>query len=134
MTENDAPQSCSAPGGCPAIRRVMMPRDTTALGTIFGGVILSEIDLAAAIEAHKHWPHRVVTVAMDGVEFHEPVMVGDIVSCFTSTERVGRSSIRTKVAVWAKRRFGGGEDVHVTTAYVTLVAVDDELKPVAIPK
>ncbi len=134
MTENDAPQSCSAPGGCPAIRRVMMPRDTNALGTIFGGVILSEIDLAAAIEAHRHWPHRVVTVAMDGVEFHEPVKVGDIVSCFTSTERVGRSSIRTRVAVWAKRRFGGGADVHVTTAYVTLVAVDDELKPVAISK
>ena len=134
MTETQPRETSSVPCGCPAIRRVMMPRDTNALGTIFGGVILSEIDLAAAIEAHQQWPYRVVTVAMDGVEFHEPVQVGDIVSCYTSTERVGRSSIRTKVSVWAKRRFGGGEDVHVTTAFVTLVAVDDELRPVAIRK
>jgi len=134
MPDTDPPQSCCLPNGCPALRRVMMPRDTNALGTIFGGVILAEIDLAAAIEANKHWPKRVVTVAMDGVEFLHPVHVGDIVSSYTSTERIGRSSIRTKVEVWAERRFGGGETVHVTTAYVTLVAVDDELRPVEIPK
>jgi acyl-CoA thioesterase YciA len=112
----------------------MMPRDTNALGTIFGGVILSEIDLAAAIEAHSHWPHRVVTVAMDNIEFHQPVQVGDVVSFYTSTERVGRSSIRVKVSVWAQRRLGGGGSVQVTEAHVTMVAVDDELNPVEIPK
>lgn len=116
----------------PSIRVVMMPRDTNALGTIFGGVILSNIDLAAAIEAHKQWPSRVVTVAMDGVEFKQPVHVGDLVSFFTRSERIGRTSVRVGVDVWAQRRFGGGECVKVTEAFVTLVAVDDEMRPVSI--
>jgi len=118
----------------PAIRAVMMPRDTNALGTIFGGVILSQIDLAAAIEAHKHWPHKVVTVAMDRIEFKQPVFVGDLVSFFTETEQVGRSSIKVRVRVWAHRRFGGGEPSAVTEATVTMVAVDDEMRPVPIPR
>ena len=134
MSEDCGCDPTGMPSGCPAIRRVMMPRDTNALGTIFGGVILSEIDLAAAVEAQKHWAYRVVTVAMDGIEFHHPVEVGDVVSFFTSTDRVGRSSIRVKVDVWAQRRFGGREHRQVTVAYVTMVAVDDELKPVPIPR
>ena len=93
---------------CPAIRQVMMPRDTNAVGTIFGGVILSQIDLAAAIEAHKHHEGKVVTVSMDKVDFKAPVRVGDLVSFFTSTRRIGRTSITVQVAVWAQRRFGGG--------------------------
>jgi len=132
--ENSKAQTACPPDSCPAIRRVMMPRDTNALGTIFGGVILSEIDLAAATEAHKHWPHMLVTVALDGVEFHEPVHVGDLVSFHTTTDRIGRTSIRVKVDVWAKRRFGGGHDVMVTVAYVTMVAVDDEMRPVPVPR
>ena len=116
----------------PAIRLVMMPRDTNALGTIFGGVILSEIDLAAAIEAHKHHPSKIVTVAMDKVEFKQPVFVGDLVSFFTETTRIGRTSITARVSVWAQRRFGGGQFVHVTEAHVTMVAVDDEFKPTPI--
>lgn len=116
----------------PSIRVVMMPRDTNALGTIFGGVILSHMDLAAAIEAHKQWPSRVVTVAMDKVEFKEPVQVGDLVSFFTKTDHVGRTSVRVEVDVWAHRRFGGGGCVKVTQAFVTLVAVDDEMRPVPI--
>ncbi len=122
------------PESAPAIRVVMMPRDTNALGTIFGGVILSHIDLAAATEAHRYHRGKLVTVAMDGVEFHQPVLVGDLVSFHTSTERIGRTSIRVKVCVWAKRRFGGGEDIAVTEAYVTLVAVDDDLRPIAVPR
>ena len=94
----------------PAIRRLMMPRDTNALGTIFGGVILSEIDLAAAIEAHRWHPSKVVTVSMDKVEFKQPVFTGDLVSFFTETKRVGRSSITVHVSVWAERRFGGGPE------------------------
>ena len=133
MTETCDSAASGVPSGCPAIRRVMMPRDTNALGTIFGGVILAEIDLAAAVEAQRHWPYRVVTVAMDGIEFHQPVQVGDVVSFYTSTDRRGRSSIRVKVEVWAQRRFGSRESVQVTTAFVTMVAVDDELKPVPIP-
>ncbi|MAF64915.1 MAG: acyl-CoA thioesterase [Planctomycetes bacterium] len=118
----------------PAIRAVMMPRDTNALGTIFGGVILSQIDLAAAVEAHRYWPGRVVTVAMDKVEFTQPVWVGDLVSLFTSTERLGRTSIQVKVRVWSQRHFGGGEAIAVTEALVTMVAVDEEMKPAEIPR
>lgn len=118
----------------PSIRAVMMPRDTNALGTIFGGVILSQIDLAAAIEAHAYWSGRVVTVAMDEVVFKKPVFVGDLVSFFTDTIRLGRSSIRVRVNVWAQRQFGGGERVPVTEAHVTVVAVDDEMRPMPIPR
>jgi len=118
----------------PAIRRVMMPRDTNAFGTIFGGVILSEIDLAAAVEAHKHHSGSVVTVAMDQVEFKEPVLVGDLVTFFTETVRVGRTSIAVRVVVWAERRFGEASDarVQVTEAVVTMVAVDQSGQKVPI--
>ncbi|MFT4542405.1 MAG: acyl-CoA thioesterase YciA [Planctomycetota bacterium] len=116
----------------PAIREVMMPRDTNAVGTIFGGVILSGIDLAAAIEAHHCHPGKIVTVAMDKIEFKAPVWVGDLVSFFTETLHVGRTSIRVGVQVWAQRRFGGGDHDFVTEAQVTMVAVDDDFKPVPI--
>jgi acyl-CoA thioesterase YciA len=117
---------------CPAIRRLMMPRDTNALGSIFGGAILAEIDLAAAVEAHKTHPSRIVTVAMDKVEFKQPVHVGDLVSFFTETRRIGRTSITVHVSVWAQRRFGGGEHVHVTEADVTMVAVDQDGRPTEV--
>ena len=119
-------------GRMPSIRRVMMPRDTNAFGTIFGGVILSEIDLAAAVEAHRHHSGRLVTVALDGVVFKAPVLVGDCVSFFTETLRVGTTSIRVKVDVWAERRFGRDEEVFVTEAEVTMVAVDERGEKVAI--
>lgn len=116
----------------PSIRRLMMPRDTNALGSIFGGIILSEIDLAAAVEAHKFHPSRIVTVAMDKVVFKQPVQVGDLVSFFTKTTRVGRTSVTVHVSVWAQRRFGGGEFVHVTEASVTMVAVDENGQPTPV--
>jgi len=131
MTENPNP-SVYPVDRVPAIRQVMMPRDTNALGTIFGGVILAQVDLAAAIEAHKSHPGRIVTVSMDKVIFKQPVFVGDLVSCFTDTVRIGRTSITAHVSVWAQRRFGGGEFVHVTEADVTMVAVDDGFKPTPI--
>lgn len=116
----------------PSIKRVMMPRDTNAVGTIFGGVILAEIDLAAATEAHHHHAGMIVTVSMDKIDFKAPVRVGDLVSFFTETLRVGRSSIKVKVAVWACRRFGGGEHEYVTEAEVTMVAVDESFKPTPV--
>ncbi len=121
-------------GEVPSICQVMMPRDTNALGTIFGGVILSQIDLAAAIEAHKHHPGKLVTVAMDKVEFVEPVFVGDLVSLFTRTVSIGRSSIKVGVSVWSQRRFGSMERIYVTEAEATLVAVDDDFKPTPIQR
>ena len=116
----------------PAIRVSLMPRDTNALGTIFGGVILSYIDQAAAIEAHVLHPKRLVTVAMDQVEFKQPVFVGDLVSFFAHIEHVGRTSIRVVVSVWAQRAADRDQYVPVTEARVTLVAVDDQLRPTPV--
>ena len=119
-------------GEQPAIRQVMMPRDTNALGTIFGGVILSMIDLAAATHAHAYHPGRLVTVAFDQVEFKQPVFVGDLVSLFCSTARLGRTSMVVLVRVWAQRARDRDETVHVTEGRVTLVAVDESMKPTPI--
>jgi acyl-CoA thioesterase YciA len=116
----------------PAIRVSLMPRDTNALGTIFGGVILSYIDQAAAIEAHALHPKKLVTVAMDQVEFKQPVFVGDLVSFFADIEHVGTTSIRVVVSVWAQRASDRDQHVPVTEARVTLVAVDDELRPTPV--
>jgi acyl-CoA thioesterase YciA len=110
----------------------MMPRDTNALGTIFGGVILSHIDLAAATEAHRHHPGKLVTVAFDQIVFKEPVFVGDLVSFFSETLRVGRTSITVLVSVWAQRASDRDKTVHVTEGRVTLVAVDADMKPTPV--
>jgi acyl-CoA thioesterase YciA len=122
-----------APERIPAIKVMLLPMHTNALGTIFGGVILSHIDLASAVEARKAAPHRYVTKAMREVEFHEPVFVGDIVSFFTETSRIGRTSITVRVLVEAERWGSGkGERVKVTEAEVVLVAVDASGKPILI--
>ena len=112
------------PDRVPAIKVLLLPKDTNALGTIFGGVILSHIDLASAVEARKHANHRYFTQAMNAVEFHAPVFVGDLVNFFTETVRVGRTSITVKVVVEAERWGAGqGERVRVTEAEVVLVAI-----------
>jgi acyl-CoA thioesterase YciA len=121
------------PERVPAIKIIMLPKDTNALGTIFGGVILAHIDLASAVEARKAAPHRYVTKALREVEFHEPVFVGDIVSFFTERVRVGRTSITVRVAVEAERWGSGqGERVKVTEAEAVLVAVDAAGHPIPV--
>lgn len=121
-----------------AIKVVMMPRDTNPYGTIFGGVILSYVDQAGAVGAYhlmrsNGWPEQpLVSVAMNGVEFHRPVFVGDIVSYWTRLVRVGTTSITMHVDVEADRR---GQILHLTDAEVTYVAVDlvgDQRRPVPI--
>jgi acyl-CoA thioesterase YciA len=117
----------------PAIKVLLLPKDTNALGTIFGGVILSHIDLASAVEARKVAARRYVTKAMREVEFHEPVFLGDVVNFFTETVRVGRTSITVRVSVESERWGSGqGELVKVTVAEVVLVAVDDKGRPTPI--
>lgn len=108
----------------PAIKVVMMPRDTNPQGTIFGGVVLSLIDQAAFVHALSVADHRYVTVAFDSVEFHKPVHVGDVVSLCCETMRVGTTSVRVDVVVYAQRR-GRPEPIRVTQAEVTLVAIDE---------
>ncbi len=116
----------------PAIRVVLLPRDTNERGTIFGGVILSHIDLAGTFEARKLSHHRFVTVALTEVEFKEPVHVGDVVSFYTRLEKVGRTSISVQVDVEAQRRSNPDEIVRVTEARVVYVAVDDDGRPVPV--
>ena len=125
----------------PAIRVLLLPKDTNAYGTIFGGVILSHIDLASAIEARRAGPHRFVTKAMREVEFHQPVFVGDIVSFYTETRRIGRTSVTVGVLVEAER-WGepsaateagrAAQRIKVTEAEVGFVAVDGQGQPVPI--
>jgi acyl-CoA thioesterase YciA len=117
----------------PAIRITLLPRDTNSQGTIFGGVILSYIDTAGAIEAHRHtMMERFVTVAMREVIFHKPVFVGDLVSFYAETIRVGTTSITVRVIVEAERLALKSERVRVTEAQVIYVAVDKNGKKIKI--
>ncbi|MFZ2490443.1 MAG: acyl-CoA thioesterase [Thermoanaerobaculia bacterium] len=118
----------------PAIRVLMMPRDTNAHGTIFGGVILSYIDQAGAIEARRQGLHMMVTVSMDKVVFHEPVFVGDLVSFWSETLRIGTTSITTKVVVEAIRGADPSERVIVTEAHVVYVNIGDDRRPAPIER
>jgi len=111
----------------PAIRVLMMPRDTNAHGTIFGGVILSYIDQAGAIEARRQGCQLMVTVSMDKVVFHEPVFVGDLVSFWTETLRIGNTSITTKVVCEVIRN--ASQRVIVTEANVVYVNVGEDRRP-----
>jgi acyl-CoA thioesterase YciA len=118
-----------------AIRLTMMPRDTNAHGTIFGGVILSYIDVAGGVEAVRHTGHdRFVTVAMKEVIFHEPVYVGDLVSFYATTTKLGNTSISIKVIVEAERFGSHGQTVRVTEAEVVYVAVSQYREKVRIGK
>ena len=121
--------------GDPAIRLTLLPRDTNPQGTIFGGVILSYIDIAGAVEAHRRTGvERFVTVAMREVVFHEPVFVGDLVSFYAQTTRIGTTSITVSVVVEAERYGGTSERIKVTEAEVVYVAVDANRRKMKINK
>lgn len=118
----------------PAIRVLMMPRDTNAQGTIFGGVILSYIDQAGAIEARRQGSVMMVTVSMDKVVFHAPVYVGDLVSFWAETIKIGRTSITTRVVVEAESGRFPGRKVTVTEAQVVYVNLDEGRRPLEITR
>lgn len=132
MNSGDAPGSERMPATQPAIRVVMMPRDTNPLGTIFGGIILSHIDQAGVVEAQKHTSHRLATVAMHEVKFIAPVFVGDLVSYYTETRRIGTTSITVCVTVEARRGREPHENVRVTQAEVVYVAMDSRGRTIPI--
>ncbi|MFN0124261.1 MAG: acyl-CoA thioesterase [Blastocatellia bacterium] len=115
----------------PAIRVTMMPRDTNKHGTIFGGVILSYLDLAGDIEARRNAHQKFVTVAIRGVEFIAPVFVGDLVSFYTRTIKVGRTSVTVEIIVEAQRELDGAS-VRVMEAEAVYVAVDENRNPVPV--
>jgi acyl-CoA thioesterase YciA len=115
-----------------AIRVSMLPRDTNPGGTIFGGVILSHLDLAGGIEARKHADKLFVTVAIRGVEFIAPVFVGDVVSFYTRTVKVGRTSVTVGIVVEAMRYRDSDQVVRVMEAEAVYVAVDENRKPIPV--
>ncbi|QQS40630.1 MAG: acyl-CoA thioesterase [Acidobacteriota bacterium] len=116
-----------------AIRVTMMPRDTNHHGTIFGGIVLSYIDVAGGVEAVRHTGHdRFVTVAMKEIIFHEPVFVGDLVSFYAETLKVGNTSITIRVVVEAERFGSRGQIVRVTEAEVVFVAINQNREKIPI--
>ncbi len=116
------------PRGECVIRTIAMPADTNPAGDIFGGWIMSQMDLGSGIVAGNAAKSRVVTVAMDGMSLVQPVRIGDRVACYAHVEKIGRTSMRIPVEVWVER-YMTGEEVLVTRAVFTYVALDDEGRP-----
>ncbi len=124
--------SAIEPQQAPTIRVSAMPADCNAYGDIFGGWLMSLMDSAAGLTAARRSRGRAVTVAMDGMQFHAPVHVGDEVSVYTQIERVGRTSIAIQVESWARDRHGE-ESRKVTEARFTFVAIDEDRRPREVP-
>ncbi len=121
------------PKGELVIRTIAMPADTNPSGDIFGGWIMSQMDLGSGIVALRAAKTRVVTVAMDGMSFLQPVKVGDRVAVYAWIEKIGRTSIRIPVEVWVER-YMTGEQVRVTEAVFTYVAIDAAGKPIPVKR
>jgi acyl-CoA thioesterase YciA len=116
----------------PAIRVIMMPCDVNPMGTIFGGLILSYIDQAGAVEASKHTTRKLVTVALHEVKFIAPVLVGDLVSFYTTLVKIGTTSLTVRVTVDVARGLAPHNTVRVTQAEIVFVALDEQGKPVPV--
>ncbi|MCP5420464.1 MAG: acyl-CoA thioesterase [Gammaproteobacteria bacterium] len=118
----------------PAVRLVAMPKDTNAYGHIFGGWIMSQMDIAGSVAAVEYSNSRVVTVAVTSIEFHKPVFVGDLISCFAKIEKIGKSSLTVRVEVFAQRdRDNAVHCSKVTEAVIVYVAVTSLGKPQPLP-
>ena len=118
------------PGELPVLRIVPMPADTNAHGTIFGGWVMSQVDIAGGVAAYEVARGPVVTIAVNSFVFKEPVFVGDLVSLYARVCRIGRTSITVDVEVFAQRgKEGRAETVKVTEAQLTYVAVDEKRQP-----
>jgi acyl-CoA thioesterase YciA len=125
----DPNQTTTLPDREVTTRLMATPNDTNVAGDIFGGWIMSQIDIAGAVAAHKRAGGRVVTVAVNSTVFHRPVFVGDMVSCYASIEKVGRTSLTVTVEVYAERERGSADCFKVTEATLTYVAVDEHRRP-----
>src|SRR5467141_5387462 len=124
-------QMAEQPKGELVIQTIAMPKDTNPNGDIFGGWLTSQMDLGSGILAAKTAQARVVTVAMEGMSFLEPVRVGDTVRCYARVEKIGRTSMTIPVEVWV-RRYMHGKQIRVTRGVFTHVAVDDFGKPIPV--
>jgi acyl-CoA thioesterase YciA len=122
------------PGELPVLRLVPMPADTNAHGTIFGGWVMSQVDIAGSVAAYERAAGPTVTIAVNSFVFKEPVFVGDLVSFYARVCRVGHTSITVDVEVFAQRGMHGrGETVKVTEAQLTYVAIDEHRRPRNVP-
>jgi acyl-CoA thioesterase YciA len=128
-----APSQHALPTGELVIRTIAMPADANANGDIFGGWLLSQMDLGGAILARGTAHCRVTTVAIDGMAFLRPVNVGDIVTCYAHLLGIGRTSMKIRVEAWVQR-FTDGPPLHVTEGTMTYVAIDDSGKPHAVKR
>ncbi len=116
---------------CPALRTIAMPENTNANGDIFGGWLLSQMDLAGSVVATKKARTKVATVAVEGMSFQRPVLVGDEVSCYARIDKIGRTSITVHIESWARGRFTDAAH-KVTEGKFTYVALGDDRKPVPV--
>jgi acyl-CoA thioesterase YciA len=116
----------------PALRSIAMPADANPAGDIFGGWVLSQMDLAGGVVAHRRAQGRTATVAVTGMTFHLPVFIGDEVSCYAYIVKTGRTSITVKIETWVRRGLTG-ERVMVTEGIFTYVAIGPDRKPRALP-
>ena len=133
MAEDSLPESLPI-GRMPVIRVPARPADQNPGGTIFGGWIMSYVDIAGSIPALERVRGPVVTRAVDSYEFKKPVFVGDLVSCYAEIVSEGRTSLKVKVEVYAERmRQGANAIVKVTEATLTYVAIDDNRRPKPLP-
>ena len=121
------------PKGELVIQTIAMPQDTNPNGDIFGGWVTSQMDLGSGILAAKTAQARVVTAAMEGMSFLQPVRVGDTVRCYAHVEKIGRTSMTIPVEVWVTR-YMTGEELRVTHGVFTLVAVDESGKPIPVKR
>lgn len=120
------------PRGELTVRQIAMPADTNANGDIFGGWVMSQMDQAGGIAGVERARGRVVTVSVDGMIFHRPVKVGDVLCVYTEVTSVGRTSMKIRIEAWA-RRFRTDVRERVTEAVFTFVAIDDEGRPRPVP-
>lgn len=116
------------PEEAPTIRVTTMPADANAYGDIFGGWLMGQMDMAAGLVAARYSKGRAVTIAMDGMQFHAPVQVGDEVSVFATLVKVGRTSMTIAVEAWRRDRHQE-EQCKVTEARFTFVAIDEARRP-----
>ncbi len=123
--------TAATPEGELVIRTLAMPKDTNANGDIFGGWLVSKMDLGGAILAKSTSQSRIVTVAIDKMVFHHPVGVGDVVCCYANLLKVGKTSMRINIEAWALP-YSGGDKNKVTQGIFTYVAIDDIGHPIAV--
>ncbi len=121
------------PKGDLAIRTLAMPADANPSGDIFGGWLISQMDIAGGVTAGARARGRVATIAVTGFTFHKPVLVGDVVCCYADIQKVGKTSIIIGIEAWVLRRHEPSNRIKVTEGVFTFVAIDEEGKPRPVP-